>query len=159
MPPSDTLLYNKILFPAVFLRQPHSLRAVLIDRQAWFVADDIARLSHSPLTARSIQRLSSDQWRWARLAGDGQSTADSVELLISESGLDALLHTDSLDNHSLRQWLRNEVVPSLCDNPLLDLPRHPTQPVEGQMLGLLDWQGALWVRLVDTLKRMESPRS
>ena len=150
--PSDSAL-----IPTAFIRHHRRLRALLIERQPWFVARDLARLINSHLTDRVIQRLDDDQYRDAVLRTERGECAK--ELLISESGVYALLMVNFYhpENRSLRQWLSNEVVPALRDaqqhNP--HLPRRRVAPALGRELGLLEWQGSVWVRLGDAVRMME----
>ncbi|WP_207884925.1 Bro-N domain-containing protein [Pseudomonas sp. 30_B] len=138
-----------------FVRYSRRLRGVLIDQQAWFVLRDLAKLTASHLGPRVAQKLDPDQSRWERLAG-----AEEDELLVSESGVYALLmlHFYHPENRSLRQWLSNEVVPVLREaeqhNALL--PRHQFRQMQGQEVAVLDWQGRLWMRVVDAARLMES---
>ncbi|WP_371365419.1 Bro-N domain-containing protein [Pseudomonas sp. QL9] len=152
MSPSDS-----VLTPSLFLRHHRQLRALLIERQAWFVARDLARLTNSHVTERVIHRLDPDQHRKALLRTYHGQTEE--ELLISESGVYALLAVNFYppENRSLRQWLSNEVVPLLRDaqeqNPYL--PRRRISQALGREMGLLDWQGSLWGRLGDAVRMME----
>ena len=148
---------DSALIPTAFLRHHRQLRALLIEHQAWFVARDLARLINSHITERVIHRLDPDQHRKALLQ-NGHGDCEE-ELLISESGVYALLMVNFYhpENRSLRQWLSNEVLPVLHDtqqhNP--HLPRRQVAPALGRELGLLDWQGSLWVRLGDAVRMME----
>lgn len=152
---------NSISFPAdeglrpvYFQRYNRRLRGVLLDQQAWFALRDLAKLTASHLGQRAAQKLDPDQTRLERLGG-----APEEELLVSESGVYALLmlHCYHPENRSLRQWLSNEVVPTLREaeqnNALL--PRHQMRQVQGQQIALLDWQGRLWVRFADAARLME----
>ncbi|WP_371367353.1 Bro-N domain-containing protein [Pseudomonas sp. QL9] len=153
MSPSES-----VLTPSFFLRHHRQLRGVLIDSQAWFVARDLARLTNSHITERVVQRLDADQHRTALLAGL-QGDVEK-ELLVSESGVYALLMVNFYhpENRSLRQWLSNEVLPVLHDaqqhNP--HQPRRYFGPALGKQVGLLDWQGALWMRVSDAVKLWEA---
>ncbi|WP_374438891.1 BRO-N domain-containing protein [Pseudomonas panipatensis] len=158
MTPTPSSPADSGLIPSVFLRYHRQLRALLIERQAWFVGRDLARLTNSRITQRVIHKLDSDQCRSERLLG--AHGACEEELLISESGVYTLLmvHFYHPENRSLRQWLSNDVVPVLRDaqqnNP--HLPRRRLQQLQGHDMSLLDWQGTLWVRLGDAVRLMES---
>ena len=153
MSPSDS-----ILIPSTFLRYHRQLRVVLIERQAWFVARDLARLTNSHVTERVIHRLDPDQHRKALLMGPRGAAEE--ELLVSESGVYALLAVNFYhpENRSLRQWLSNEVIPVLRDEEQHNqhLPRRRYGQALGRELGLLDWQGTLWVRAKDALTLLET---
>lgn len=152
---------NSISFPAEdgltplsFHRYNRRLRGLLLDRQAWFVMRDLARLTNSHLGPRTVQKLDPDQTRRVKLAG-----VPEEELLVSESGVYALLmlHFYHPENRSLRQWLSHEVVPVLRDaqQPSGLLPRHRMRQIQGQQVAVLDWQGRLWVRFADAARLME----
>ncbi|SDI29093.1 BRO-N domain-containing protein [Pseudomonas panipatensis] len=158
MTPSLSSPADSGLIPSVFVRHHRQLRALLIERQAWFVGRDLARLTNSRITTRVIHKLDADQCRTGRLLGTRGACEE--ELLISESGVYTLLmvHFYHPENRSLRQWLSNEVVPVLRDaqqsNP--HLPRRRLEQVQGQEMSLLDWQGTLWVRFGDAVRLMEA---
>ena len=143
------------LIPTRFVRYNRQLRALLIERQAWFVVDDLGKLVNRPIEAQRIARLDHDQSRYERLRGRPEP-----QLLVSESGLYALLlvYCYHPENRSLRQWLSNEVVPALRDAPNHDvrLPRRRMQQLLGEALPVLDWQGNLWVRWRDAVGLMEN---
>lgn len=74
--------------PIIFTRHQRQLRALLLENQAWFCLQDIARLMGKPLDERATWKLDADQRRTAWLDANGQC---SKQLLISESGLFTLL--------------------------------------------------------------------
>lgn len=137
---SDSPSADEGLIPTVFHRYNRRLRGLLIERQAWFVLRDLAKLTNSHLGERITQKLDPDQVRLEQLSGLAEK-----EYLVSESGLYALLmvHFYHPENRSLRQWLSNEVVPALRDaqqhNP--HLPQRRMERVEGQLMSVMDWQG------------------
>lgn len=141
------------LRPHSFHRHSRRLRGLLLDQQAWFVLRDLAKLTASHLGPRVAQKLDPDQSRWERLAG-----TEEDELLVSESGVYALLmlHFYHPENRSLRQWLSNEVVPVLRESEQHNalLPRHQFRQMHGQQVAVLDWQGRLWMRVVDAARLM-----
>ncbi|WP_371370037.1 Bro-N domain-containing protein [Pseudomonas sp. QL9] len=149
---------ESVLKPMAFVRNHRQLRAVLIDRQAWFVAADLARLTNSTLNERITNKLDRDQTRKAVLLnGGGQPER---ELLISESGVYMLLVVQLYhpENRELRQWLTNEVVPVLRDAELDDpaLPRQRLGAALWRNSSVLEWQGELWGRLTDAIRVIES---
>ncbi|CDF81899.1 hypothetical protein PKB_0521 [Pseudomonas knackmussii B13] len=149
---------ESVLKPMAFVRNHRQLRAVLIDRQAWFVAADLARLTNSTLNERITNKLDRDQTRKVVLLnGSGQP---EKELLISESGVYMLLVVQLYhpENRELRQWLTNEVVPVLRDAELDDpaLPRRRLGAVLWRHTTVLEWQGELWGRLTDAVGVIES---
>lgn len=151
---SDSLPADEGLVPTVFQRYNRRLRGLLLERQAWFLIRDLAKLTNSHLGERAVQKLDPDQVRHERLEGFAEK-----QYLVSESGLYALLmvHFYHPENRSLRQWLSNEVLPVLRDaqqdNPFL--PRRRMERVQGQQMSVMDWQGKLWVRWSDAVRLME----
>lgn len=145
------------LRPHFFHRYSRRLRGVLLDQQAWFVLRDLVKLTAGHLSPRVVQKLDPDQSRWERLVG-----AEEDELLVSESGVYMLLmlHFYHPENRSLRQWLSNEVVPVLRESEQHNalLPRHQFRQMQGQPVAVLEWQGRLWMRVVDAARLMELER-
>jgi len=148
MNPSITFPADNGLQCQTFQRFDRTLRGLLIDRQAWFCARDLARLTNTHFVARVPRKLDPDQYRWERLAGDKQE-----ELLVSESGLYTLLlvYFYHPENRNLRQWLSLEVIPALRDAqlPAGYGPRQLMREVQGYPLAVLEWQGSTWLRFGD----------
>lgn len=101
-----------------------------------------------PLNARTTRKLDPDQRRTMLLA---TPSSDELELMISESGVYAMLvHHYHAENRELRQWITNEVVPCLrderpapnADNPCLSFLQWP-----GLSVSMLHWRGEPWIRL------------
>ncbi|MFK8401328.1 phage antirepressor [Pseudomonas sp. BGr12] len=152
----------RIEFPAnpglsvqTFHRFDRNLRGLMIDKQAWFVARDLARLTNTHFSARVPRKLDPDQYRWEPLAGCRED-----ELLVSESGLYTLLllYFFHPENRNLRQWLSNEVVPVLRDSRLQqgNGPRYFQRRVQDHPLALLEWQGGVWMRVGDAARLLEA---
>ncbi|WP_447747060.1 BRO-N domain-containing protein [Pseudomonas nicosulfuronedens] len=158
MNPSFEFPANTGLQCQTFQRFDRTLRGLMIDRQAWFSARDLARLTNCDVSGRTTRKLDADQFRWERLAGGRED-----ELLVSESGLYTLLlvYFYHPENRNLRQWLSNEVVPALRDAQLLAGcgPRQSMRDVQGYPLAVLEWQGAVWLRFADTARLLEQSRS
>ncbi|MBD9500945.1 MULTISPECIES: Bro-N domain-containing protein [unclassified Pseudomonas] len=137
-----------------FQRFDRTLRGLMLDRQPWFVARDLARLTNTHLSAHVPRKLDPDQYRRERLAGGRED-----ELLVSESGLYTLLlvYFFHPENRNLRQWLSNEVVPVLRDSQQQfgTGPRHFQREVQGHSLAMLQWQGGVWMRLSDAARLLE----
>ncbi|WP_171039367.1 BRO-N domain-containing protein [Pseudomonas nitroreducens] len=152
---SDSMSADEGLIPTVFQRYNRRLRGLLIEKQAWFVIRDLAKLTNSHIGERVTSKLDPDQIRHELLM-------DSEEklYLVSESGLYALLlvHFYHPENRSLRQWISTEVLPALRDaqqnNP--HLPRRRMEQIEGQPTSVMDWQGKVWVRWTDAVRIMEN---
>ncbi|WP_236214098.1 hypothetical protein [Metapseudomonas otitidis] len=54
--------------PTVFHRHHRALRALLIDDQVWFVAQDLGPLTNHRFDERLSRKLDPDQWRHARVS-------------------------------------------------------------------------------------------
>lgn len=106
---------EEFLIPTELIRHKRLLRAVLLEDQCWFCAHDLGRLIGSPYLAERVQRnLDDDQFRRAWLRDGSGDFVD--ELLISESAVyAALIHFFHPENRSVRQWLSQQVIPTLRD--------------------------------------------
>jgi prophage antirepressor-like protein len=134
----------------VFSRHKLSLHALLLENQPWFSARDVGRLMGFHLNDRVVNKLDSDQRRvmWIEYFREPEQ-----HLMLSESGVYALLIYHYVPgNRLLREWLTNEVVPTLRDaqdsgdsnRPMLSLLDWPEMS-----LCLLHWQDEGWIRLRD----------
>ena len=134
----------------VFSRHNLSLHALLLENQPWFSARDVGRLMGFHLNDRVVNKLDSDQRRvmWIEYFREPEQ-----HLMLSESGVYALLVYHYVPgNRLLREWLTNEVVPTLRDaadsgdsnRPMLSLLDWPEMS-----LSLLHWQDEGWIRLRD----------
>ncbi|WP_440973170.1 BRO-N domain-containing protein [Pseudomonas koreensis] len=134
----------------VFSRHNLSLHALLLENQPWFSARDVGRLMGFHLNDRVVNKLDSDQRRvmWIEYFRE-----PAQHLMLSESGVYALLVYHYVPgNRLLREWLTNEVVPTLRDaadsgdsnRPMLSLLDWPEMS-----LSLLHWQDEGWIRLRD----------
>src|SRR5690606_13697158 len=112
MPKPD--FQTKHLTPTTFHRHNRPLHALLLETQAWFCARDPGRLMGWPLNERTMRKLDADQYRVMTL---GHHYGVEQELMLNESGVYAMLvHHYHAENRGLRQWITNEVVPSLRGN-------------------------------------------
>ncbi|WP_130902295.1 Bro-N domain-containing protein [Pseudomonas sp. Sample_23] len=134
----------------VFSRHNLSLHALLLESQPWFSARDVGRLMGFHLNDRVVHKLDSDQRRVMRIE---YFREPEQHLMLSESGVYALLIYHYVPgNRLLREWLTNEVVPTLRDaqdsgdshRPMLSLLDWPEMS-----LSLLHWQDEGWIRLRD----------
>lgn len=134
----------------VFSRHNLSLHALLLENQPWFCARDVGRLMGFHLNDRVVNKLDNDQRRvlWIEYFRETEQ-----QLMLSESGVYALLVYHYVPaNRLLREWLTNEVVPTLRDaadsgysnRPMLSLLDWPEMS-----LSLLHWQDEGWIRLRD----------
>lgn len=138
---------EEVLIPTLFTRHKRQLRALLLEDQCWFSTRDLGRLMGVPMLEERVQRnLDDDQHRRAWLRGGNGDYED--ELLLSESAVYAtLIHYFHPENRCIRQWITQEVVPTLRDSYRHDTryPRRETLHGPTQALTVLHWQGMLWV--------------
>lgn len=134
----------------VFSRHNLSLHALLLENQPWFSARDVGRLMGFHLNDRVVNKLDNDQRRVMRIE---YFREPEQHLMLSESGVYALLVYHYVPgNRLLREWLTNEVVPTLRDaadsgdssRPMLSLLDWPEMS-----LSLLHWRDEGWIRLRD----------
>jgi Prophage antirepressor len=101
--------------PVIFQRHTHQLRAVLIDRQPWFVAHDFALLINARRPYRLPQRMDPEQKRAVTLEYLS-GFREEVEV-ISESGAYKDLYRFWHPEHRhIAKWLSDEVLPTLHDS-------------------------------------------
>ncbi|UQY32909.1 phage antirepressor [Pseudomonas fulva] len=134
--------------PTVFKRHNKPLRAILIDRQPWFVANDVGRLLGQRHAERLCRRMDTEQIRSIQLRY--ASGSEEPVQVINQSGLYKALYRFMHPEHrSLSHWFGEEVIPHLHDLAHLQhaAPRRVQMNWQGAHIGMLDWQGELWVRL------------
>jgi len=145
--------------PKVFTRHNRFLHAFMQDRQAWFCVQDLGRLMGKPLNERLTLKLDPDQRRNVCLLKDGKTVET---LMVSESGMYALLvHHFVPENRNLRQWLSNEVIPSLRDvksEPVENLPSLSSLNWAGVSVPLLHYQHHAWIKWRDMPELMQVQR-
>jgi len=136
--------------PDVFTRHNRFLHAFMQNNQAWFCAQDLGRLMGTPLNERLTLKLDPDQRRTVWLRKDGRTVET---LMVSESGMYALLvHHFLPENRHLRQWLSNEVIPSLREaqsDPAQNLPSLSSLHWAGVTVPLLHYQQQAWIKWRD----------
>lgn len=134
--------------PLPFIRNRRQLRSLLIDDQVWFILSDFCRLAGYPHVERMAMRMADDQVRCERLLAD--NGLEFGYLLLSESGVyQALVLFNVPDYGSLRRWISGTVVPQVRSQSAANGPRHVQLQFERQRLGVLDWQGQLWLSFGD----------
>jgi len=146
--------------PTIFIRHHRMLRALMLESQAWFSVQDLARLMGKQLDERATLKLDPDQRRNAWLLSNGQWNKSQ---LISESGVFAMLvYYYVPENRALRHWLTHHVLPVLHDHPQAHLPNLSQLKWPGTSLSLLHWQSEPWIKLrdmPDVLSQAQGPRT
>ncbi|WP_443192474.1 BRO-N domain-containing protein [Pseudomonas indica] len=143
--------------PLTLHRYDRPLRGVMIDGQPWFAAWDFARLIGHRHPERIGRMMEDDQIRSVRFALTSGETED-VEVISESGAYRALWRYNHPENRSLRRWLTLEAVPLLRDargtGPAC--PKRTLLQWGTQQIGLLEWQGVLWVPF-DALPRFAAP--
>jgi prophage antirepressor-like protein len=145
--------------PSVFTRHNRFLHAFMQDNQAWFCVQDLGRLMGRPMDQRLTLKLDPDQRRYVWLLKSGK-TVES--LMVSESGMYALLvHHFVPENRNLRQWLSNEVIPTLRESKATSVDNIPSLSSlqwAGISVPLLHWQHQAWIKWRDMPDLMQAQR-
>lgn len=150
---------DQVFIPTVFPRYNRSLRGTLIDNQPWLVARDLGCLIRERVEHYVIHRLDDDLRRQAWLT---TATGEEQVWLVSDFGVFQVLQRYRDPEHrALRRWLTGHVLPTLRDQALLAVgsPRRLLAKGEGPGIGLLDWQGELWVALAQMPRLLGEERS
>ncbi|MFZ5959225.1 Bro-N domain-containing protein [Pseudomonas knackmussii] len=149
---------DEVFTPTVFHRYNRSLRGTLIDNQPWIVARELGYLIRERVEHYVINRLDEDLRRQAWLT---TATGEEQVWLINDFGISYVLQRYRDPEHrELRRWLTGHVLPTLRDQALLAAgsPRRLLAKGEGPAMGLLDWQGELWVALAQLPRLMHEER-
>lgn len=138
------------LVSTLFLRHGKCLRALLVENQAWFCAQDLGRLMGKHIDERMSRKLDPDQRKTMLVEVYGIA---KEQLMISESGVYALLVYHYCPEHrSLREWLTHQVVSALRDAGQSHSGERPKLSVldwPKMSLRMLHWQDEPWIRLRD----------
>ncbi|WP_160286929.1 BRO-N domain-containing protein [Pseudomonas knackmussii] len=149
---------DEVFIPTVFHRYNRSLRGALIDNQPWLVARELGYLIRERVEHYVVNRLDEDLRRQAWLT---TATGEEQVWLINDFGISYVLQRYRDPEHrELRRWLTGHVLPTLRDQALLAAgsPRRLLAKGEGAAMGLLDWQGELWVALAQLPRLMHEER-
>lgn len=134
--------------PTVFIRHNKPLRAILIDRQPWFVASDVGRLLGQRHAERLCRRMDPEQIRSTYLRH--ASGSEEPVQVIDQAGLYKALYRFMHPEHrNLSRWFSQDVIPQLHDlpTPSQNAPRRLQMNWQSSSIGVLEWQGELWIRL------------
>lgn len=145
--------------PTIFTRHNRFLHAFMQDNQAWFCVQDLGRLMGRPMDQRLTLKLDPDQRQYVWMLKNGK-TVES--LMVSESGMYALLvHHFVPENRNLRQWLSNEVIPTLRESKATSVDNIPSLSSlqwAGISVPLLHWQHQAWIKWRDMPDLMQAQR-
>ncbi|WP_223511999.1 Bro-N domain-containing protein [Pseudomonas sp. GL-B-19] len=144
--------------PTVFTRHSRFFHAFMQDNQAWFCVQDLGRLMGRTMDQRLTLKLDPDQRRYVFLLKNGK-TVES--LMVSESGVYTLLIYHFVpENRNLRQWLSNEVIPTLRESKAAvdNIPSLSSLQWAGISVPLLHWQHQAWIKWRDMPDLMQVQR-
>ncbi|MNR03427.1 hypothetical protein D3C85_1193180 [compost metagenome] len=128
--------------PIVFQRHSLQLRALMIDNRPWFVAYDFARLIAAPRALLLARRMPAHQRRTVLLQYDS-GTREELDVISDVGAYHALFRF----GRCIGRWLSEEVVPTLHDQHReADVsPRRAFMSWANQRIGVVKWQGELWI--------------
>ncbi|MGA6107965.1 phage antirepressor [Pseudomonas solani] len=132
--------------PLVFYHHHQRLRAVMVDNQPWFVAHDFAQLIGLADALPLLPSLQPHEQHTLSL----RYTDDFHEevVVISDIGAyRALFQFGTLKHGDVGRWVNEVLVPTLHDYHRTPdaAPTRETLTYEGRQLGVVRWQGELWV--------------
>jgi prophage antirepressor-like protein len=132
--------------PIVFQRHSLQLRAVMIDNRPWFVAYDFARLIAAPRALLLARRMPAHQRRTVLLQYE-TGTREEMEVISDAGAYNALFRFGHPEHRCIGRWLSEEVVPTLHDQfrEVDASPRRAFMSWANQRVGVVQWQGELWI--------------
>ncbi|BAN48065.1 hypothetical protein [Metapseudomonas resinovorans] len=132
--------------PLVFHHHHQRLRALMVDNQPWFIAHDFARLIDLPDAQSLLQALEPHEQQTLRLGYTHDFHEDATA--ISDIGAyKALFLFGELAQSQIGRWLSEVLVPTLHDYHREPdaAPRRDALSYEGRRIGVVRWQGEVWV--------------
>ncbi|MDH4557712.1 phage antirepressor [Pseudomonas sp. BN417] len=132
--------------PLVFYRHSHRLRALMIDNQPWFVAQDFAQLIDARHPRRLLRALEPHEKRSITLEYTGDFH-EEVQAISDAGAYKALYRFTRPEHRDISRWLSDVLVPTLHDYHRVPdaAPRRSLMSWEGRQIGVVRWQGELWV--------------
>lgn len=132
--------------PLVFYHHQQRLRAVMADNQPWFVAHDFAQLIGLADALPLLPSLQPHEQQTLSL----RYTDDFHEevVVISDIGAYRALFQFGKPKHGdVGRWVNEVLVPTMHDYHRTPdaTPARETLIYEGRQLGVVRWQGELWV--------------
>ncbi|MDW3711706.1 MULTISPECIES: Bro-N domain-containing protein [Pseudomonas] len=132
--------------PLVFYHHHQRLRAVMVDNQPWFVAHDFAQLIGLADALPLLPALEPHQQQTLSLSYTDDFHEEVV--VISDIGAYRALFQFGKPKHSdVGRWVNEVLVPTMHDYHRTPdaAPTRETLIYEGRQLGVVRWQGELWV--------------
>ncbi|MBD9632891.1 MULTISPECIES: Bro-N domain-containing protein [Pseudomonadaceae] len=132
--------------PVIFQRHTHQLRAILIDRQPWFVGLDFGRLIGTGRPYHLPKRMDPEQKR-AVVLEYLSGFREEVEVISESGAYKALYRFWHPEHRHIAKWLSDEVLPTLHDTQHIP-DTHPHRAFmtwADQRIGVIKWQGEIWI--------------
>lgn len=132
--------------PLVFYHHHQRLRTVMVDNQPWFVAHDFAQLIGLANALPLLPALAPHEQQTLSLSYTDDFHEEVV--VISDIGAYRALFQFGTPKHGdVGRWVNEVLVPTLHDHHRTPdaAPTRETLTYEGQQLGVVRWQGELWV--------------
>ncbi|WP_271408543.1 BRO-N domain-containing protein [Pseudomonas sp. Q1-7] len=132
--------------PHVFFHHSQRLRAVMIDNQPWFVAQDFAQLIGVRHTHRVLRALEPYERRAVMLELTS-GLREAVQAISDAGAYKALYRLAGAEQATISRWLSEVLVPTLHDyHRVADAaPRRAFMRCADRRIGMVRWQGELWV--------------
>ncbi|MDU9414894.1 Bro-N domain-containing protein [Pseudomonas sp. zfem005] len=137
---------KKVFTPFVFYHHHQRLRAVMIDNQPWFVAHDFAQLIGLADALPLLPALEPHEQQTLSL-GYTDDFHEEVVVISDIGAYRALFQFGKPKHGEVGRWLNEVLVPTLHDYHRTPdaTPTRETLIYEGRQLGVVRWQGELWV--------------
>ncbi|MCY1300402.1 hypothetical protein D9M70_499650 [compost metagenome] len=132
--------------PLVFFRHNLRLRAVMIDNRPWFVAHDFAQMIGVRDPRRLLRALEKHEKRSVALKYTS-CFHEEVDAISDAGAYKALSRFIRPEHGDLGRWLSDVLVPTLHDYHRAPdaSPRRAFMSWDGRQIGVLRWQGEMWV--------------
>ncbi|WP_044872949.1 BRO family protein [Pseudomonas sp. LFM046] len=143
--------------PLVFFHHNQRLRALMIDNQPWFVAQDVARLIGIRPPRRLLRALEPHERRSVTLEYT-DDFHEEVQAINDAGAYKALYRFARPERRDLARWLSDVLVPTLHDYHRVPdaSPRRSFMSCEGRQIDVVRWQGEVWVAWRDLPALMAS---
>ncbi|WP_236211901.1 BRO-N domain-containing protein [Metapseudomonas otitidis] len=137
---------NKAFTPFVFYHHHQRLRAVMVDNQPWFVAHDFAQLIGLADAVPLLPALEPHEQQTLCL-GYSDDFHEEVVVISDIGAYRALFQFDQPKHGEVGRWLNEVLVPTLHDHHRTPdaAPSREVLNYGGRRLGVVRWQGELWV--------------
>ena len=143
--------------PLVFFHHSLRLCSLMVDNQPWFVAHDLARLiGHSD--AQSLLATLEPYEQQTLCLEYTRGFHEEVTAISDIGAYKALFQFGEPEHGDIRRWLSEVLVPTLHDYHRVPdaAPCRSFMSFEGRQMGVVRWQGEVWVAWRDLPALMTS---